>query len=365
MRYKAGWEETRDHFRAFWANRSIGRPLLEIRARREKPLEELDPEPPPADPQAKYTDIRQSVIRERNRCRDHVLMAEAFPFVDLYMVPCAMALFMGCEPVFEWETSWHRPCVTGGWREFGSLRHDPANAWWKRHLELLQQAKAMAGDDILISIPDLLENVDVLSLMRGVQEFCFDLIDEPDLIRDRIRQLDELYVLYNDALYAAVRDADGGSCSVVFNLWSPGRIGKLQCDFSAMMSPDQFREFVVPSIRRLVPRFDNAFYHLDGKDCIKHIDAILDIEAIRVIQWTPGAGQAGALDERWYPLFDRIRAAGRGLWLRATGDKLAEIVGRAANLIRRYGSGGIFLRFPEMSESEGEALIETAARDWK
>ena len=139
-------------------------------------------------------------------------------------------------------------------------------------------------------------------------------------------------------------------------------IGKLPCDFSAMMSPDQFREIVVPSIRRLVPRFEHVFYHLDGKDCIKHIPAILEIEQIRVIQWTPGAGQAGALDESWYPLFDRIRSAGRGLWLRVTGDSLRDMVQSAQEFICRYGSAGIFLRFPEMSEGEGEALIEAATR---
>jgi hypothetical protein len=364
MLNKPDWDETKDRFRAFWAGRSIGRPLLDIRTRREQPLEELEPESPPADPAAKYTDIRQSVIRERNRCRSHAFLGEAFPFVDLYMVPCAMALFQGCEPVFEWDTAWHRPCVTRGWSEFGALRFDPSNRWWRLHLELLKAARDVAGDEILISMPDLLENVDVLSLMRGVQEFCYDLVDERDLVRDYVRQLDDLYFRYNDALYAAVRDDAGGSCSVVFNLWSPGRIGKLQCDFSAMMSPDQFREFVVPSIRRLVPRFEHAFYHLDGKDCIKHIEAILGIEQIRVIQWTPGAGQAGVLDETWYPLFDRIRGAGRGLWLGVSGASLREMVQRAEKFVHRYGSSGIFLRFPELSESEGKALLQRATRHW-
>jgi hypothetical protein len=38
------------------------------------------------------------------------------------------------------------------------------------------------------------------------------------------------------------------------------------------------------------------------------------------------------------------------------------MVQSAQEFICRYGTVGIFLRFPEMSEGEGEALIEAATR---
>ena len=104
----------------------------------------------------------------------------------------------------------------------------------------------------------------------------------------------------------------------------------------------------------------HAFCHLDGPDCITHLDAILGIEKTRLIQWTPGAGQAGALDQQWYPLSGRIRAAGRGLWLRVTGDNLRDIVQRTEPLVRRYGSHGVFLRLPDMDQREGDALLAPA-----
>jgi len=106
----------------------------------------------------------------------------------------------------------------------------------------------------------------------------------------------------------------------------------------------------------------HAFCHLDGPDCINHLDAILGIEKIRLIQWTPAAGQAGALDQHWYPLSGRIRAAGRGLWLRVTGDILRDMVRRAETLVRRYGSHGVFPRLPDMDQREGAALLAPATR---
>ena len=63
---------------------------------------------------------------------------------------------------------------------------DPENKWYKEHLQLFRDVKALAGDDFYLTIPDLMENADVLASLRGAQNTIFDMIDEPEEAEERI-----------------------------------------------------------------------------------------------------------------------------------------------------------------------------------
>ena len=112
-------------------------------------------------------------------------------------------------------------------------------------------------------------------------------------------------------LYDLFRDEVGGSC---YWAWAPGRLSKLQCDFSAMISPDMFAEFMVPVLTEMTERISYTMYHWDGPGAIPHLDHLLSIPALDMIQWTPGAGVPPADDETWWPLYHRIVDGGKKLY---------------------------------------------------
>lgn len=55
-----------------------------------------------------------------------------------------------------------------------------------------------------------------------------------------------------------------------------------------MLSPDNFRDFIQESLREQAKKMDQVLYHLDGPDCIRHLDAIMEIDEIDALQWTSG-----------------------------------------------------------------------------
>jgi 5-methyltetrahydrofolate--homocysteine methyltransferase len=94
-------------------------------------------------------------------------------------------------------------------------------------------------------------------------------------------------------------------------MYFPGGLVDIpQCDFSAMIGPDMFREFGLPSLRHECELLDAAEYHLDGPDAIQHLPAVAEIPKITLIQWQPGAGNAATRD--WSDLYRRIDAFGKG-----------------------------------------------------
>ena len=68
-----------------------------------------------------------------------------------------------------------------------------------------------------------------------------------------------------------------------------------------------------PFIREQCRWLDYSLYHLDGVAAVRHLDALLEIEELDAIQWTPGVGEPQGGDPRWYDLYRRIRAAGKSV----------------------------------------------------
>ena len=150
----------------------------------------------------------------------------------------------------------------------------------------------------------------------------------------------------------------------VFQIWGQGKTAKLQCDFSAMMSPDNFREFIQDSLRRQGRELDNVLYHLDGPDAIRHLDALMEIEEIDALQWTSGDyGPDGTLED-WYVIYDKARKAGKSLWVKIYTGELDDWIAGVDKLVARYGSHSLFLHFPVMSRTEADKLLAHAGAHW-
>jgi hypothetical protein len=364
MKYKENWQETKERFDSWWRRENTDRPLMRIVAKRKAPIEELESVVLPNAPEDSYLDVDNIVKKYRNFLKTHKFMAEAYPNLDLNLGAGSMALYLGSDPVFAWDTIWFRECVKD-WHQFGSLRFNPENYWWKKHIELLSRAKELSHGDFLINIPDIIENVDILSAMRGPQEFCFDLIDEPDLIHDYVKQIDNLYFKYYDSAYDIVKDKERGSSYTAFNVYGSGKTAKVQCDFSALMSPTQFREFVQPSLRKQCKQLDHSIYHLDGPDAIRHLDALMEIEELDALQWTPGTGKPDGASEEWYRIYDKVRNADKSLWIEIHEGDFNQWTAGASKLVNRYGSRGLYLLFPKMEEEQAEELLRRSENNWK
>ncbi len=363
MEFNHNWEETKARFLAWWQGENLDRPLMKVVAKRQSPLEELEESWPPKTLEDRHLEVDRKVINMRNYCRNHRFLAEAFPSLDINIGAGSLAVYLGLEPKFARNTVWFEQCIDD-WDSWGDLKYDPENYWFKRHVALLKKAKELAKSAYFINIPDIIENLDILAAMRGTQNLCFDLIDQPDVIKKYLDQLDQLYFKYYDLMYDIVKADDSSSSYTTFSIWGPGKVAKVQCDFSAMISPQHFREFALPSLVKQCDRLDFSLYHLDGPDAIKHVPAVMEIEKLNALQWTPGAGQPDGGDSSWYPIYDQVVAAQKSLWIMLSTGGLADWIRATDQLVQRYGPEKLYILYPTMSESDADFLLNKAEKDW-
>ena len=315
------------------------------------------------DMEDKYQNAQRIVDRYRYFCDTHAFLGESFPNLNIDFGPGSVASYLGSEIGFKEDTVWFNKCLDS-WEGVPKLTFDPENKWFKKHIQLAKDCKELAGDDFVVDMPDLMENIDVLASLRGAQDILFDLLDEPDMIGERIQEVTDVYYEYYDRFYDIIKDENGGNAYTVFQIWGPGRTVKLQCDFSAMMSPEDFRKYIQPSLREQSEKVDHVLYHLDGPAAIKHMDALMEIDGIDALQWTSGdAGPDGTLPD-WDVIYDKAIAAGKSIWVKVYSGEFEDWIKNVDRIVKKYGSHSLFLLFPEMSLEQAAYLLDYADKNW-
>jgi len=353
--YREDMDAVRERLTAWWNGEDLGRPMMQITAPRPEPLE---PTPAPPEPEGWVThystaDFDYRVSLAARACNGTLFLGEAVPTVSPDLGPGCLSLYLGCRGIDMPGTVWFERCIERP--ETARFEYDPDNFYWDFTLRLAREQLRLGAGRFLIQFPDLIEGLDTLAAMRGSERLLMDLIERPDWVRDCLRRITDLYFHYYDALYDLLCDEAGGSC---FWVWAPGRLAKLQCDFSAMISPGMFGEFMVPVLEEMCERLSHSLYHWDGPGALGHLDHLLSIEKLDMIQWTAGEGNEPPSDKRWWPCYHRIIDAGKKVFIgvAASADTLR-------SLRREFGSGfnQFLINMGVSSSDEAEEMLRVAA----
>ncbi len=305
------WEKARERHEAWWRGEVIDRVLLQVFARRNDVAG--DPPPQPRGPEQQWLDAEHR-LRWFEWSLSHTYYAgDAFPYFDAQLGPGTLSTFLGAVPEFKPNTVWYHRCIE-------DIPHavppvfDEGNAYWKAVQDISRRGMETLKGRALVAFPDLIENLDTISSMFGNRELLLALVDYPEKVHEFQQAILPLYLEYHNRIYNIIKDEYGGSAFCAFNIYGKGRIAKLQCDFSAMISPRMFEEFVVPYMEPQCQALDHTVYHWDGICALQHEGPLLNsLPSLQAIQWTPGAGQPSVGDPVWYPLHHRARAAGKSL----------------------------------------------------
>ena len=351
--YKRNWSETYERFEAWWKFENTDRPLMRVVARngRASRLEAL-PFLGKTDSERKEYSFLTPEIRDRYArisCEEHEFLAEAFPCASLCFGPGAMATFLGSKPNFAPETVWYE-LITDDPETLSTLKARFDTKWWRIAEEGYKTLTALADEDYLPVLPDVIDSMDTLASLLGSQNLLYALIDEPESIKTALNLLDDIYFEYFDRLSDITRNSDGIMSVEAFSIL--GRyVAKLQCDFSAMISPAMFDEFVAPTLAKYCARLGHALYHIDGQGEMCHVDTMLKIKGLDAFQWIPQVtSKTPFTDPEFYPMFDKIHAAGKGLYLAIDRGTPEDWADETERLIKRYGTRGMYFLYPDFPD---------------
>jgi len=310
LTWKPDWEKAQQNFIQWWNRQGM---VLWARMKRPAPRPGYPSPSAPQDWQIWWTDPLYRCQKAEYELAGLDFIADSYPCFDTQIGPGSLGTFLGSQPEFWPDTVWYNPCITQP-EASPPIRFVPQdNRWWLVHLALVEEGLRRSEGRYLVGMPDLIENMDTLAALRGNTELLTDLMERPGWVCERLAEINQAFFTAFDSIHARIQTPEGGNCFGAFSIWGPGKTAKVQCDFSAMISAHMFRQFVVPYLAEQCAWLDFSLYHLDGTTALHHLEALLEIEALDAIEWTPQSGKEPGGSPVWFNLYRRIKAGGKSV----------------------------------------------------
>ena len=344
--WKLNLEETKKRYINWWSHKGIILNMWEHFQEGVTPHADIPMPPAPRDLNQKWFDPQWRADYLDWYVAHSSLMADMLPVANTQLGPGSLAAILG--GVFEGgeDTIWIHPDP----HYKDDIVFDPNHPNYLLHKELLKACKQKAQGHYYVGMPDLMEGLDVLAAIKGTDKVLLDTVMQPEVLEHQMQQINDIYFQVFDELYDIIREGDE-MAFCYFSSWAPGKMSKLQSDISTMISVDDYRRFVQPFIREQCQKIDYTLYHLDGVGAMHHLDALLEIEELNAIQWTPGVGEPQGGSPKWYDLYKKILAHGKSImacWV--TLDELRP-------LLDNIGGDGVHLEMDFHNEREVEQAM--------
>ena len=188
---------------------------------------------------------------------------------------------------------------------------------------------------------------DNIAGIYGTQQFLMDMVQKPEKMKKSMEHMKKVWIeAFNEIIDVIKKSGNLGYCGWA-EIWAPGTTFPIQEDFSYMISAEMFREFCIPHIADIADAMEYPLYHLDG--VTHHIDSLLELEQLKVIQWDPGPGKEKL--RLWYDFFKHILSSGKSIQVYGMVEEIEE-------LTSNIGSRGVLVIVNKATNIEAEMLME-------
>ena len=327
------WNEVRENHAKWW-DKELDRPIISVW------LWGKDPGRPQPDvptlSQENCTDLSISAEDIIDRldydlsCVEY--LGDAFPFVNLTAFgPGVAAAFLGAKLDNSSGRVWFHPAKDVPISEL-HLEYDPDNIWLRRIKDICRVGMDRWQGKVMMAMTDLGGTMDILSTFRPSEKLLLDLYDEPEEVQRLVGEIHDLWLRFYEEINSVLQPVNPGYCDWA-GIYSDKSGYVLQSDFSYMIGPEFFDEFVRDDIADMCKKLDRTMYHLDGVGQLNHLDSLLAIKELDAVQWVPGDGRAP--QHQWPEVLQKIHAAGKNMQV-VSGleglDATAAILGTAKGL---------------------------------
>ena len=348
--FRIQYADVLQEYENFWERKNKNRPILNLSYN----IPDVKRYRAPISLEEQWLDEDYRYTAYKHNLSASGYLAEGIPMFFVNFGPGSLAACIGGSYDLARQTIWfdRKPMI----RDFEAAPavafHEDSDMW--QHILRLQN-KFMADSDLHFSVPDLGGIMDIVASLRTTETLLYDLYDYPEEVKALSGTVTDLWLRVFDMHIEAIRKADQP-----FNSWMNIPSSKpwypIQCDFSYMISPAQFEEFVLPDLIRQVEHMPRSIYHLDGIGEIPHLDMLLDIPGLSGIQWTPGAGNEPLTSPKWFPLYQKIQDRNKNLVL--LGAINENNLDAAEPLIKTLDPAGFYISINCSCREKAEKVLE-------
>jgi len=353
MKYKEDWSEAAERLSKIWYGEKLDRPCIAVKAPQENPV----PGPAaPDNPEDRWLNPDWVIANMKAIIGNTWWGGESVPS---NIVMGGWVVSLGGKPNLAQNTIWFDHFKVD-FDQPSPFTYDPEDSWVIKYKKVMDGVIDFAGnDDFLIGQPSILPANDLLSMHMGVDEFLVNLIEHPDWMKK------SLEIGARDILQAKTEIMEKVKQKHKFwyglagwmPFWAPEPFLASQSDVSCMLSPEMFQEFIVPELDIIGHKYDAFWYHLDGASAKQHLDTLLGLPYLKVLQYTPTANIEPPNGPENLDFFKKVQAAGKILHIQVPPQNIEPLLegGLDPQLVIFYTNC--------QTIDEGKALLENS-KNW-
>lgn len=297
----------RARFDAFWRGGLVDRPPVSMW------VDHGDVTPGPVVHHAtlrdQWMDVDFQVERALAGLQTFPSWGDTIPSFSPNLGPNLTATLSGVNLEFGEITSWcdHTLADISEWEGFIATPPNFDNIYWQTIERMITRAAERFPPECIIAMPDLHGNFDILADVRGPENLCLDLVDDPDLVIRAVRHASQGYRAAFQRMHQRLSGL--GQPSTTWALYlHDGPAYVPSCDFWCLVSEEVGREIIAPLIEYEMAPLERSIFHLDGPQALRHLDTVLKLPRLNALQWVYGDGQGRAMD--WLHVYRRSLDAG-------------------------------------------------------
>ncbi|MGI6325668.1 MAG: hypothetical protein ACOX1U_01655 [Saccharofermentanales bacterium] len=353
MLYCDDWERRRERHMALWENEVIDRACISVKA----PIGNWQPESLPQDPKEleKYwTDGEWILQRFLDECEHTYFAGDSYPSLRFNLGAAGHAgFFKGVGHEFR-DTVWFFP-NEALLQDERLPEFDEEAFLYKKTLELADYLSSEAKGDFVVSMPDISGNIDALAHIISSTRVLELFYEDPEYIERALDVIQQVYIeTCRDCFDIFEKNRQKGNSIGWMYTYCEGKHMQMQSDLSVMVSPQMFDDFLKKELEEQAAFLEYGVYHLDGQEQRRHLDSLLSIDGIRMIQWTSVAGQPKPI--AYLDSLKKIQSAGKGLLLMPSPEEVPE-------LIRNLSAKGLYLVVKASTPEEADAVVQCVEKE--
>ncbi len=186
---------------------------------------------------------------------------------------------IGCRVVIGGESVWTEQ-ANQDWDEALAVQPDQG---WLEKLALFTRTMAETSAGRIPLAHTLMRGpADMVSVLTSHARLCLGIYDAPHKVKALLDRCTEIWPLVWRAQQDHIPSWHGGYCTS-YGIWAPGTTLRTQEDASALISPEHYREFLLPCDQRIFELVEYPLIHLHS-GALHTVPALLEQERLAAIQ---------------------------------------------------------------------------------
>lgn len=342
--------EARERHRAFWLNKSLGRPALYVIAQNPNYWETAWSKP---EIGMKQRDLLPEwhVHQMQHFLNSQLFLAEAMPIASLVVgtdiTNTAVLLGGDYEYCHGEAIITENPATLDNIMPSFDREHYLVQSLEKCYYTLAAYVK----DKAFVNTPMTLDALTTISMLLNPLNLCRELVLHPGKIKTWTGQITAMYLKFYDHFYEILQRMGYGESSAWMQVMAEGKFELLRCDFAVMISPAMFEEFALPDLRTISEHMEYSMYNLDSVCKVRFLDSLRKLNRLNGIYWNPEPKEAD--HRKWINTLRRIKEM--NFCLQVDCRNLDE----AVFVSKELGPDSLLITLPPFqSREDAEAAIE-------